>query len=80
MLHPYQPQQIDFLKIDVEGSALQVLQGLGDYAWRTKYIAVAAYHKPYENPENIKDLLQQQGFMVSQINYLFSPYIYAWRD
>lgn len=68
---------LDFVKIDVEGSAKEVLEGLTNHLSRTKYIAIAAYHTE-ENVKEIADFLRYNRFNVTvQRRFLFFPYIYA---
>ena len=66
--------EIDIVKIDVEGSELNVLQGIGDYLKRVKAIVVAAYHYEGEEQE-ISRFLLKMGFKI----LVADGYVYASR-
>jgi len=57
---------VDFLKIDVEGSEMEVLKGAVDFLSdkRIKKISVAAYHDREES-KMIREYLQKVGYHVS---------------
>jgi hypothetical protein len=82
---------VDFLKVDVEGAAMETLQGMTNSLQNTRYAAIAAYHgnlarigltskdKLRENAQSIADFLRANGFNVVVHGYYFGlvPYVYA---
>lgn len=80
ILNRYEVRSLDFVKIDVEGAAQQVLEGMSNALLHTKHVAIAAYHKQ----ENIKEMaafLQAKGFNVTihRVYFGLVPYLYASR-
>lgn len=73
---------LDFVKIDVEGAAMQTLEGLRYHLQETDYVVVAAYHRHEgEHAKAIMEYLRDQGFTVSVHGqfFIFVPFIYALR-
>ena len=57
------PGDLNALVVDVQGTELQVLQGLGDYIHRVKYVVAEYFEKPvYEGQTTVQDLVL---FMVN---------------
>ena len=74
--------QVDFVKIDVEGAAEETLEGMTNTLNNTYSLAIAAYHKlmgKKEHPSEIVALLQSKGFSTKILRYYFGlvPYVYA---
>jgi FkbM family methyltransferase len=69
---------LDFVKMDVEGSAMEVLEGLSNYLMVTKHVAIAAYHKR-ENVTELSNFLKSKGFnvVVHGMFFKFVPFVYA---
>lgn len=66
-------KRVDFIKIDVEGAELQVLEGAEKTIAKYKpCLAIAAYHKS-DNLEAISNFLLNRDFQV----FISKPYIYA---
>jgi len=57
------PLKIDILKIDVEGSEIQVLNGSKTTFRKTNRVIIEV-HSPQVSPEEVKILLEQQGFVL----------------
>jgi FkbM family methyltransferase len=69
-------RQIDFLKIDAEGSELDVLNGGKEILQRSSTkIVIAAYHKS-DNPQKIFDILKSLGYQTTCSE---DKFIYAWK-
>ena len=72
---------VDFVKIDTEGAATEIIEGSEGILPYIDNFAVAAYHAPHENPEQIALFLQQHGFRTRITHhYGLIPYLYATRD
>lgn len=71
---------VDFMKIDTEGAANEILKGATNFLDRIDNFAIAAYHKQ-ENPWEMTKLLQSYGFhTATQHRFAIFPYVYATRD
>lgn len=71
----------DFVKIDTEGAAMQILEGAEEILPYIDNFAIAAYHAPYEDPHQMEKFLQNHGFRTKITHhYGFIPYLYATRD
>jgi FkbM family methyltransferase len=63
--------QIDFLKVDVEGAELEVLQSLGTEIDKVSYLSIAAYHYGGES-KIITKFLQQRGMAFTcEANFVY---------
>lgn len=80
ILSDYNITYLDFVKIDVEGAEMQVLEGLQEYLPFTNKLAIAAYHKE-DNPDRIINFLMQFGFTVIRKKRLFNMlYLHAYKS
>lgn len=64
---------IELLKIDVEGSELQILRGAKQTLWKTKYLILELS----KNAEQVLELLKQTPFKIQKMR--FTTYIFAYR-
>lgn len=70
---------IDFVKIDAEGAANEILKGAKNTLPIIDSFAIAAYHK-HENPKEMEQLLQSYGFYTKiKRDFGITPYLYATR-
>jgi len=72
-------ETIDFIKIDAEGSEMQVLLGAHDTLSRTRKVSVAAYHTMPNGDKEISNIiwyLKNAGFSIVKHKGLRS-YVYA---
>jgi len=65
---------IEIIKIDVEGAEYEVLRGLTKSLAKTKYVIVEVSR----NTREILDFLRQHGFNIKKLR--FTSYILAYRD
>lgn len=61
--------RIDLLKIDVEGSELDVLKGIGEHDWGRIGQIVAEIHDVENRIESACSILSKQGFSVSVVEF-----------
>ncbi|CAM9102141.1 unnamed protein product [Chrysoparadoxa australica] len=61
-------ERIDVLKVDVEGSELDVLRGVEAAHWGIIKQVVAEVHNEANRVEDVKELLRSNGFEVSQLD------------
>lgn len=73
---------VDFIKIDTEGAATEILKGCSrQFLQNIDNFAIAAYHVPYENPAKLSDVLKDAGFRTKTLTrYGIIPFVYATRD
>lgn len=64
-------QNIDFLKVDVEGTELEVLQSLGTAINKVRYMSIAAYHYGGES-KVIAEFLQQWMTVTCESNFVYA--------
>lgn len=72
---------VDFVKIDTEGAGQKILDGASGIMSKIDNFAIAAYHAPYESPDEMVKLLKSYGFRTKILRrYGITPYVYATRD
>ena len=70
--------QVDFLKMDIEGSEYEALEGAGEMLKHTRYAVIAAYHIRDGVPTaaRVDRILRESGF-VTRVDE--NNHVYAWR-
>ncbi len=77
---------IDMLCIDLQGAALQALEGMGEYLKDVKYIITEIEHKTIYTGEalysDVENFLDRHGFQmyVGSINRFFGDYLFVRKD
>lgn len=77
---------IDLICMDVQGAALQVLEGMGKYLDNVKYIIAELEHKRIYLDQilfsDVEKFLEQKGFKmyVGKINRFFGDYLFVRKD
>lgn len=75
----FRVSHIDFVKIDTEGAANEVLKGAKNTLPIIDNFAIAAYHH-HENPKEMEQILQNYGFYTKiKRDFGIAPYLYATR-
>jgi len=71
---------VDFVKIDTEGAAMQILEGATEILPCIENFAIAAYHRQ-ENAAQIESFLREYGFRTKTLRrYGLYPFVYATRN
>lgn len=72
-------KNIDFIKMDIEGSETEALQGMKNTLEKTKKVVISAYHKRDEKPTYlwVEKYLRNKGFNVVVTDDML---VHAWRD
>jgi len=71
---------VDFVKIDAEGAAMQILEGATEILPSIENFAIAAYHRQ-ENANQIESFLREYGFRTKILRrYGLYPFVYATRN
>jgi FkbM family methyltransferase len=63
-------EQVDFMKLDVEGSEVEILSGTGfkDVCEKIKTLIIESHSWTGRNPNQLTDVLQTRGYSVSKVN------------
>lgn len=85
-LHGQGINSIDLLCVDVQGAALQALEGMGNYLNTVSYIITEIEHKTVYTGEalysEVEKFLDERGFQmyVGSINRFFGDYLFIRKD
>lgn len=72
---------VDFVKIDTEGAATEILKGADNSLWNIDNLAIAAYHAKHESVPELRKILEEHCFRTRVMSrFGLDPYIYATKD